>query len=186
MRPHAPRTPRHWPIRPRPGASASRPSSSCLPTTRFSASSRTRARSRCVCSSVARACCSSARARPERGPGAFDGGLRLCTRSGVEQRRRLRSHARNHLSALHAVAGLELDPKHAARHGCRHDEPIAHARHALLPRWSRAAARVRPTRRRRERSSARARRRRGRRRSRAEIRTRRLVSSRATGIIRAS
>ena len=68
----------------------------------------------------------------ERGPGALDAGLRLGAGSRIEQRRRFRAHARDHLAALHAVAGVQLDSKHPAGHGSGHDEPIAHARHPFF------------------------------------------------------
>jgi hypothetical protein len=68
----------------------------------------------------------------KRGPGALDAGLRLGAGSRIEQRRRFRAHARNHLAAFHAVAGVQLDSKHAAGYGSGHDEPIAHARHPFF------------------------------------------------------
>ena len=68
----------------------------------------------------------------ERGPGALDAGLRLGAGSRIEQRRRFRAHARHHLAAFHAVAGVQLDSKHTAGDRSGHDEPIAHARHPFF------------------------------------------------------
>jgi hypothetical protein len=52
----------------------------------------------------------------ERRSRAVDGRPTLGARAFVEQRRRFRAHACDHLPALHDIARLELDAQHAASH----------------------------------------------------------------------